>query len=55
MLAHDADSSYNYNALGVSGFDCLARLVDGSSCHKLTYSNLDDAMRLFDELARQPS
>jgi HprK-related kinase A len=55
MLAHVADSSYNYNALGVSGFDCLARLVDGSSCHKLTYSNLDDAMRLFDELARQPS
>jgi HprK-related kinase A len=51
MLAHVADSSYNYNALGPAGFECLAQLVDGASCHKLTYSNLDDALRLFDNLA----
>jgi HprK-related kinase A len=51
MLAHVADSSYNYNALGPAGFECLARLVDSSSCHKLTYSSLDDALKLFDQLA----
>jgi HprK-related kinase A len=50
MLAHLADSSYNYNALGVVGFDALARVVDGSSCHKLTYSNIDEALQLFDSL-----
>jgi HprK-related kinase A len=50
MLAHLADSSYNYNALGVAGFDVLARLVDASSCHKLTYSNIDEALQLFDAL-----
>ncbi len=50
MLAHLADSSYNYNALGVAGFDALARLVDASSCHKLTYSNIDEALQLFDSL-----
>jgi HprK-related kinase A len=51
MLAHVADSSYNYNALGPAGFNALARLADGSTCHKLTYSNLDEALALFDELA----
>ena len=50
MLAHLADSSYNYNALGVDGFNALAKIVDQSSCYKLTYSNLDEALRLFDTL-----
>jgi HprK-related kinase A len=50
MLAHLADSSYNYNALGVDGFKALARVVDGSSCHSLTYSNIDEALQLFDAL-----
>ena len=54
MLAHLADSSYNYNALGLAGFKALVRLADGSTCHKLTYSNLDDALALFDELASAP-
>jgi HprK-related kinase A len=51
MLAHLADSSYNYNALGPAGFNALVRLADGSTCHKLTYSNLDEALALFDDLA----
>jgi HprK-related kinase A len=54
MLAHLADSSYNYNALGPTGFNALARLADASTCHKLTYSNLDEALALFDELAAGP-
>ena len=54
MLAHLADSSYNYNALGPAGFNALARLADGSTCHKLTYSSLDEALALFDELATAP-
>ena len=50
-LVHLAGSSYNYNALGTRGFESLARIVDGASCHTLTYSNIDEALALFDQLA----
>lgn len=57
MLAHLADSSFNYNVLGGAGFARLAEIVDGSRCCKLTYSNLDEALALFDRLAgeREPA
>lgn len=57
MLAHLADSSFNYNLVGRAGFERLADLVDRSDCFKLTYSNLDEALARLDALvaARVPA
>jgi HprK-related kinase A len=54
MLAHLADSSFNYNLVGPAGFQRLADVVDTSECYKLTYSDLDEALARFDALVRQP-
>ena len=51
MLAHLTDSSFNYNLIGADGFQRLAGIVDGALCAKLTYSNLDEALALFDRWA----
>ena len=53
MLAHLTDSSFNYNLLGGAGFDRLSEIVDTSLCAKLTYSRLDEALALFEQLAGQ--
>jgi HprK-related kinase A len=53
MLAYLADSSFNHNVVGREGFERLAAIVDGSTCHKLTYSDLDEAVALFDRMADQ--
>jgi HprK-related kinase A len=52
-LAHLADSSFNYNTVGAAGFECLARMVDGAQTAKLTYSNLDEALALFERMHRE--
>lgn len=51
MLAHLADSSFNYNLVGPAGFDRLAEIVDASDCFTLTYSELDDALDCFEQLS----
>lgn len=45
-----AEQSFNYDILGQSGFEGVGRLVDQSECYQFTYSQLDDATRIFDEL-----
>jgi hypothetical protein len=40
-----AESSFNYNMLGVTGFETVADLVDRCECYTLTYHDLDDALR----------
>lgn len=52
-LYHLADSSFNLNTHGKAGFVRLADLVDRTSCYKLTYSNLDEALAVFDRLSRK--
>ena len=37
--------------LGPAGFDCLGDLVDGADGHEFCYSQLDEAIALFDGLA----
>jgi hypothetical protein len=37
--------------LGPDGFDCLANLVDDCDGHEFCYSQLDEAIALFDGLA----
>ena len=51
MLAHLTDSSFNYNLTGRDGFDRLAGIVGRALCAKLTYSDLDEALALFDRWA----
>jgi HprK-related kinase A len=46
-----ADNSFNYPSLGQRGFDTLARLVDGCGCHAFRYSDLREALAVFDSLA----
>lgn len=45
-----AKQGFNYSLLGVSGFRTLRRLVEGSECYEFSYSRLDDAVNVFDNL-----
>ncbi len=45
-----ADCSTNYAILGRDGFDTLADCVDACDCYEFSYSSLDDAIRVFDDL-----
>lgn len=46
-----ADHAFNYSLLGVEGFESMRGLIERSECFDFTYSRIDDALRLFDELA----
>lgn len=48
-----ADNAFNYSLLGTRGFDALTQLVGGCQCHDLTYSELDEAIAVFDRLASE--
>lgn len=45
-----AESSFNYDVLGVKGFETVAELVDRCDCYTLTYQDLDEALRRLREL-----
>lgn len=45
-----ADQSFNYTLLGETGFDTLAHLIDRTLCYDFTYSQLDDAIAIFNRL-----
>jgi HprK-related kinase A len=46
-----AENCFNYSALGKDGFNSLGRLCDAAECYDFSYSNLDEAIALFTELA----
>ena len=46
-----ADNTFNYSMLGAQGFDALSQLIDQCDCHNFHYSQLDEAIALFDRLA----
>jgi HprK-related kinase A len=46
-----AESAVNYMALGEMGFELVSALVDEMSCYRLAYSDLNEAVRWFDELS----
>lgn len=45
-----AEQSFNYDTQGQNGFDAVTALVDRTRCYQFTYSSLDDAQRVFDNL-----
>lgn len=49
-----ARNTFNFAALGRSGFDLLGDVVDGCSCHDFRYSRLPEAIAAFDALAAAP-
>jgi HprK-related kinase A len=50
-LIHLADNAFNYTTHGRPGFEALVRLVEASSCHTFSYSRLDEAAGLFEQMA----
>lgn len=46
-----ATNAFNYEMLGEAGFDTVRDLVGGARCHRLVYSDLDEAVRALDALA----
>ena len=52
-LLRAAGDCFNYNLLGVQGFDSLSGLVEQCACYEFHYSNLDEALILFTELSHQ--
>ncbi len=45
-----ADNSFNYSRLGVSGFNVLTTIIDKADCYQFKYSQLDDAIDIFNSL-----
>jgi len=45
-----AKNSFNYNLLGIQGFNSLCDLVEDSHCYEFEYSDLNEAISLFDGL-----
>lgn len=46
-----AEQSFNYDILGTQGFEAVSRLIDECGCYQFSYSDLNEARGLFDELA----
>jgi HprK-related kinase A len=45
-----ANSSHTYSTLGVPGFETVAGVIDTCDCYNFSYSDLDQAVSLFDKL-----
>jgi HprK-related kinase A len=51
-LMRAAEMGFNYSLLGLKGFQTLARLVDQCACYDFCYSDLDQAVAVFEELVQ---
>lgn len=45
-------NSFNYMVLGLTGFEVLSDVISGSDCYDFRYSQLEDAVAVFDGLAK---
>ncbi|MCW8916185.1 MAG: HprK-related kinase A [Magnetovibrio sp.] len=45
------ENAFNYSVLGKSGFSTLKAVIDQSDCYQFEYSNLNDAVALFNSLS----
>ncbi len=48
------DNAFNYNVQQRAGFERLSALVSDSACFEFSYSNLDEAVTCFEQLALHP-
>ena len=46
-----AGNSFNFNLLGAPAFDALSRLIETVECHRIAYSDLEQATRVMDALS----
>lgn len=46
-----ADSAFNYELHGRQGFDVIGDLVASCDCYEFSYSDLDEAVAIFDDMA----
>ena len=46
-------NSFNYTVLGLTGFEMLAEVISASDCYDFQYSQLEEAVKIFDQLAAQ--
>ncbi len=44
-------NAFNFNVVGVKGFDALKRVIDDCACYEFSYGQLEQAMGVFDGLA----
>lgn len=47
-----AENAFNYHVHGRRGFEVLADMIERCGCYEFVYSKLDEAIVIFDELAR---
>ena len=45
-----ARNSFNYNALGLYGFNCLADLAESCQCHRFEYQSIGEALETMKEV-----
>ena len=45
-----ANNAFNYSVLGSQGFEVLKKVVDRADCYRFEYSNLDEAILVFNQL-----
>jgi HprK-related kinase A len=50
-FTHFAENAFNYSILGELGFAAVGKLIDQCDCYDFVYSQLDDALEVFDWLA----
>jgi HprK-related kinase A len=48
-----AENAFNYSVLGQTGFTAMARLIEQVQAFRFVYSELDEALNLFDRMAEQ--
>jgi HprK-related kinase A len=49
-LLRAAKNSFNYSVLGRTGFEALAKLIDGCGCYEFIYSDLAEAVEQIERL-----
>ena len=49
-LMRAAEMGFNYSLLGLKGFQTLTRLIEQCACYDFCYSDLSEAVTVFDEL-----
>lgn len=48
-----AENTFNYSMLGARGFETVSSLIDRCDCYDFAYSDLNEAIRLFRDLAER--